>query len=137
MEIVDPPDMAAAKAIHLPRGPLGAGRRQQEVDVVGHQDVGVDRAADIGGDLREIVEIGAPIGIIEEAGLEIDAALQEMDRHAGKHETRSARHPPMLGIRPWPAKACSRVTPTCVWLATSYRSCSSTSPRVVARDAGA
>ena len=39
------------------------------MDVVGHQDIGVDRAADIGGYLREIVEIGAPIGIVEEAGL--------------------------------------------------------------------
>ena len=119
MEIVDPPDIAAAEAIHQSRGPLGAGRRQQEVDVVGHQDVGVDRAADIGGDLREIVEIGAPIGIIEEAGLAIDAALHEMDRRAGKHETRPARHPPMLGIRPRAAKARTRLTPTCVWLATS------------------
>jgi hypothetical protein len=100
MEIVDPPDMAAAEAIHQPRGPLGAGRRQQEVDVVGHEDLGVERAADIGGDLREIVEIGAPVGIFEEAGLAIDAALHEMDRHAGKHETRPARHPPMFRIRP-------------------------------------
>jgi hypothetical protein len=136
MEIVDPPDIAAAKAIHQPRGPLGAGRRQQEVDVVGHQDVGVDRATDIGGDLREIVEIGAPIGIVEEAGLAIDAALHEMDRHAGKHEARPARHPPMLGIRPRAAKACSRLTPICVWLATSHCSCRPTSPRM-ARDAGA
>jgi hypothetical protein len=55
IEIVDPPDMVAAEAVHRPRGPIGAGRRQQKVDVVGHQDVGVDRAADIGGDLREIV----------------------------------------------------------------------------------
>jgi hypothetical protein len=87
--------------------------------VVGHQEVGVDRAADIGGDLREIVEIDVPISIIEEAGLAIDAALHEMDRHAGKHEPRPARHPPMLGIRPRAAKACTRLTPTCVWLATS------------------
>jgi hypothetical protein len=28
-----------------------------------------------------------------------------MDRRAGKHETRPARHPPMLGIRPRAAKA--------------------------------
>jgi hypothetical protein len=136
VEIVDPTDMAAAEAIHQARGPLGAGRRQQEVDVVGHQDVGVDRAADIGGDLREIVEIGAPIGIVEEAGLAIDAALQEMDRHAGKHETRPARHRPMFGVRPRPAKARTGVTPTFGGLATSCWSWRSPSSRA-ARGAGA
>ena len=87
--------------------------------MVGHQDEGVERAADIGGDLREIVEIGAPIGIVEEAGLAIDAALHEMDRHAGKHRAWPARHPPMLGIWPRAAKACTRLTPACVWIATS------------------
>jgi hypothetical protein len=42
-----------------------------------------------------------------------------MDRHAGKHEARPARHPPMLGIRPRATKARSRVTPMCGGLASS------------------
>jgi hypothetical protein len=45
--------------------------------------------------------------------------IPEMDRHAGKHEARPARHPPMLGIRPRAAKARNRLTPTCVRRATS------------------
>ena len=118
MEIVDASNIAAPEPVHESRRAIGAGRRQQEVDVIGHQDIGVDRAADIGGDLGEIVEIGAPIGIVEEASLAIDAALHEMDRHAGDHEAWPAWHGRMFCRRPTMTRVRTRVTSAGVGLTT-------------------
>lgn len=115
--------------------PLGAGRHEHKVHVIDHQDAGFDRTANIGDDLHESIAIGPAISVIEDACLTIDAALQEMDRRDGKHETRPARYPPMLDIRRRAAKARYLLTRICVWLFNSRCLCRSTPPSV-AREAG-
>ena len=53
------------------------------MDVVGHEDVGMDGAAPIGSRFLQPVEVAVAIFLGEEAGLAIDASLDEVLRNVG------------------------------------------------------
>ena len=59
-------------------------RREQQVDMVGHEDVSVDFTAELVGELFEVVEVALIVRFSVEANSAIDSALDDMPGDAGK-----------------------------------------------------
>lgn len=89
---VDVLDVAPAERLHEAGGPVGGAGRDEQMDVVGHEDVGVDDAAPVGSRFLEPVEVAVIVLLGEEAGLAIDASLDEVLRNSGKLDARAAGH---------------------------------------------
>jgi hypothetical protein len=62
------------------------------MNVIGHQDVGMDDAIPIGSRLLQPMEVAVIVLLGKEARLSIDASLNEMHRHSGKMDSRAAWH---------------------------------------------
>jgi hypothetical protein len=75
--------IASAERLHGARQAVGIARRHQQVDMVGHQDIGVHRAATFGGGRREPVAIAGVVVIGEENRGAIVAALDDVQRQIG------------------------------------------------------
>ena len=67
--------------------------------VIGHQHIGVDRAALFPGRLRQPAEVAAAIPVVEEHRLPIIAALHDMDRQVREEEAWLAGHGKILGVQ--------------------------------------
>ena len=89
-----------AEIFHQESAAIGGLRRQQQVNVVGHQAIGVHRAAELAGKIAKQREIERIIVLGEEAGATVVAALDDMDRHFGHGYARAARHRHSWDIRP-------------------------------------
>lgn len=88
--------VASAQGLHHAADAADSGRRHEQVHVVGHQYVGMDRAAFTPGDFIEIAQVASIIVGGEEARLAIVAALDHMLCDSGKIESGWARHVDVL-----------------------------------------
>jgi hypothetical protein len=68
------------------------------MNVIGHEDVGVDRAPLLAGGRPEPVQVDPVVVVVEEDGLPVVAALHHMDRHARQEEAGFARHCEASGV---------------------------------------
>jgi hypothetical protein len=82
MAIVHLPHVATPQRLHHPPSITRRTWRGQQVHMVGHQHAGMDRAVQIERDLAQVGEVMAAIVVGEEAGLSVDAALHDVQRHA-------------------------------------------------------
>jgi len=89
---VDVLNIALPQRLHQLPGATGRRRRQQQMDMVGHQHIGVDTALRLRRVLAQPAEITTGIVIGLEAGLAIVAALDEVQRDFSERESRAARH---------------------------------------------
>lgn len=89
---VDVLDVAAAERLHEAGRPVGGTGRDEEMNVVGHERVGVDDAAPVVSRFLEPTEEAVAVLLGKEAGLAIDASLYEVLRNAGKLDARAAGH---------------------------------------------
>jgi hypothetical protein len=85
-------DMALPRMLHQPRAATGPLQRQQQVHVIGHETGGVDRARELRGPGLKVCEIKFVVGIGEEAGAAIVAALNYVDWHLGDGDPRAVGH---------------------------------------------
>ena len=76
---------------HAAQGLMRLGRDEQ-VHMVGHQDIGMDLAAPAAGGLGEPPEIGPVVVVGEKDGLAVVTALDDVGGDAGKEEAGLARH---------------------------------------------
>ena len=72
--------------------PCRIARREQQVNVIGHQAIRVNRTASVPGELTQARQIDKPIGIFAEAILAIHAAMTHMHRDAGNYEALGTAH---------------------------------------------
>ena len=70
---------------------MGGGCHQQ-MDVVGHQHIGMNRHAARPRQSPKGVEIDLTVLVTEKAGGAVNAALDHVDRNLRKEEPRSSRH---------------------------------------------
>lgn len=90
--VVDVPHVASAERLHGASDASWRGGRHHQVDVVGHQDIGVHRAAFTTGDLAQILQVPYVVDLREEAGTTIVAALDDVLGDAGQVEARRSWH---------------------------------------------
>jgi hypothetical protein len=69
--------------LHQQRAAVGLVRCEQQVHVIGHEAVGVDYALELRGHGLQVCEVEFVVGIGEEAGAAVVAALNDVDRHLG------------------------------------------------------
>jgi len=83
MGAIDRTHIALPETHHeLGRGVSGL-RRQQQVNMVGHQHIGMEDTACVARQGAEEFEIEGAVIIAREAWHAVDAALRDMGRHAG------------------------------------------------------
>src|SRR6185437_17063668 len=85
-------DVAAAEFLHQASDGTRRRWRQEEVDVVVHQDVGVQRAAGVLQRLVENTQVAVPIAVIQKARQAIVATLDNVLRDAGQVEAWLSSH---------------------------------------------
>ena len=74
---------------------LTLARGHQYMDMIGHQRIGVDRAAMLACGSSQPVEVDPVIAVVEKDRLSVVAALHDMRRHAGEEETTLPSHSPL------------------------------------------
>jgi len=77
---------------HQQRGPIGLARREQQVHVVGHQHIGVDRARIARRQLAQVVQVAPVVVIGEEADAAVIPALDDVQRGAGDPQASTSGH---------------------------------------------
>src|SRR5690349_24452350 len=92
MDGVDHPDVTPPDVLHHRADCAGLAWRDEKVYVVRHQDVRVHAAVTRRRGPGQAVEIKTPVGVAEEARAAIDAALDDMQRNAGKLEPWRSGH---------------------------------------------
>jgi hypothetical protein len=75
---IDVLDVAAAHRDEQPRHRAGVRRAEEQMDVIGHQHVGVETAALPPQRLVQPAKIGVPVLLVEEAGATVVAPLHDM-----------------------------------------------------------
>ena len=78
VRLVDVLHVAPGQRNHQPGDGLGFRRRQQEVHVVGHLDVGVQRAAGGFASLAQPFAVGKVVVLSEEAGVAVMSPLNDV-----------------------------------------------------------
>ena len=81
--VVDMTHITPPERLHDPADRPGGARGDQQVDMMGHQDIRMHGAVLAHGDLAQIVEIASVVLIGEEAGLPVVAALDHVLRQIG------------------------------------------------------
>ena len=89
---VELPDIAPAELLHQATCGTHFGRRCQQVDVVVHQYIGVQRAARGEQRLPQQLAIAGAISVVEEAAKAIASTLHDVLRNAWQVESRLAGH---------------------------------------------
>lgn len=89
---VDVLHVAAAYRLHQAAGSIGRFRRDQKMNVVGHQHIGMDGAAVIGSRFLQPMEVAVIVLLGEETRLPIDAALHEVLGQVGNSDSGAAGH---------------------------------------------
>ena len=98
---VDMPDIADAEPLHHPRRAVGGAGGQQQVHVVGHQDIGVHGASVVPRRLRQKPAIARIVVVMEEDRLPIVAALDHVHRLIRQKIPPKPRHQPACLMRTW------------------------------------
>ncbi len=89
---IDVLHIALAQVLHQQRSAVGFLRREQQVHMVGHQHVGVDRAAELRCILGQTLQVKYVVFVGEEAGVAVVTALDQVQRNTGKRNARAAGH---------------------------------------------
>lgn len=89
---VDVLDVAAANGLHEPGYAVLGFRRYQQMNVVGHEHVGMNGAVPIGSRFLEPMEVAVIILLGEETGLSINAALDDMLGQSGQFDAGATGH---------------------------------------------
>jgi hypothetical protein len=89
---VEPADVSAPERLHHPGQRLNMTRRSEQVHVIVHQDIGVDRHVVRARRVVQAVEIEQAIGDAREHRRTIVAALDDVQRGAGVVEARLTGH---------------------------------------------
>ena len=92
MALVHIANIVATKGLNQPTHPVRLLRRQQQVNMVGHQNVGVDRYAIFPAVFLELVQIDRVVLFGEETGLAVVAALDDVLRNAGQAQAGESGH---------------------------------------------
>ena len=92
VDAIDVLHVALSQVLHQQRGPIAPARREQQVHVVGHQDIGVDRAYVARRQLLQMVEIAAVVVIGKEAGAAIVPTLDDVQWGAGNAQASATGH---------------------------------------------
>ena len=87
---VEASHVTPADRLHHARRCAGLGRRREQMHMIGHQDVGVQRATVLAGCFGEFLKVVAVVGIRCETRLPVDTALNDVQRDAGQVEARLA-----------------------------------------------
>jgi len=88
--------IALAQQLHQAPGGIRLMRRQQQMHMIRHQDVGMNRASGALRALLQLVEVISVVDIRKEAGLAVVAALDDVQSNAEKSDAGAARHGGML-----------------------------------------
>lgn len=105
----------AAKPLHHAAGRAGCGRRHQQVDVVVHQHIGVEPAIVGEQRLAQQMAVAGAVGIVQETGQAVVAALHDVSRDTGKIESPLACHATSIA----PARRDRQRR--CAWQAVGFR----------------
>lgn len=89
---IEQPGVVAGEGMHQPRDRARLVRRQQRVDVIAHQDVGVQTATEARHPIPQTLQIPLPILVIEKTRQPIVASLHDVLRDIGQVETREPCH---------------------------------------------
>jgi hypothetical protein len=92
VRVVEVPDVIAPHALHGLADPILGLRRDQQVDVVCHQHVGVDGTAMLAAGGREFPVEEAVVVVAAEDRLAIIAPLNDVLGMTTEHKTREPRH---------------------------------------------
>src|SRR5690606_31279144 len=92
MPRIEQADIVRAEPLHQTANGASVGRCHEEVDMVVHQDVGVQAAKRRGQRLPQKLQVAQSIAIVEEAGEAVVAPLHDVLRDAGKVDTGEAGH---------------------------------------------
>ena len=79
-------DVMLAKTAHEDTRPRSAARGQQQVDVIGHEDVSVDMAGGLGSILAQQCQVDQVVSRIAKTGAAIIPSLDDMQRHGGQDQ---------------------------------------------------
>jgi hypothetical protein len=102
VRIVEEAHVAPPQRLHHRRRRPARARRDEEMDVVRHEHVGVHGARVSSRGAVQAIEVKAPVGVSVEACRAVVAALDHVQRHARQLEPRRTRPriPPMGAQRP-------------------------------------
>lgn len=84
--------VTTAELLHHRRYHAPSCARHEQVDVIGHQHVGVDSAVVLTGSVREVLPVGGIVILGEETRLPVVAALDDVLGHARQVEAGLAGH---------------------------------------------
>jgi hypothetical protein len=94
--VVDVADVSPPQRLHEAGDLSAAGRRHQQVDVIGHQYIGMHGTAFTQRDLLEILQVALAVHVSEKAGLAVIAALDHMLRDTWEVKAWPAWHRRLL-----------------------------------------
>lgn len=89
---VDVSNIAPPKSLHKAWDGAFRRWRQQQVDMVRHQHIRMDRAALAAGHVTQFAAIAQVVSVVEEAWLAVVAPLNDMLRNTGKIYSQWTRH---------------------------------------------
>ena len=90
--VVDVAHVTTAGGLHQARNALDVARRDQQMHVVGHEDVSMDGTAVTTARLEERVVQIRVVVVREEDGSAVVATLDEVQRHVGQYQTGQSGH---------------------------------------------
>jgi len=99
LTLIHQTNVAAVHRLHHPRQPSGHIRRRQKMDVVAHQHVGMNPAVVFFGAVAQQAQVNRRITAVEEHGLAVVAALDNVLRIPGRVDATGAWHGHLLGQR--------------------------------------
>ena len=92
MPIVEELDVALANGSHRHGQHLWPGRRQEQVDMIVHQDEGMDGNGISGTGFMQQLAVVVAVFIVDENGGAVDAALCDVERNVWQDQACAARH---------------------------------------------
>jgi hypothetical protein len=106
MACIEAGDVAAADGLHHARHAAGLRWCHQQVHVVGHQHVGVQGAPVLERGFAQFLPVVQVVRGVSEAGLAVDAALDDVLRHAGEIDAWLSGHVVHPEVDAGKARAC-------------------------------
>ena len=94
MAIIEAPDVISREGMHQPWQRSRFAGRDQQVDMIVHEDAGMQRAAKTRQRLQQALQIVLPIFVVQETRQPVVAPLHHMLRNAGKIEAWKSGHAP-------------------------------------------